>query len=246
VKLHTVNESTAAEIVAIDAILAAAVQGVRATTIATKAREFVDVFSSPDTNGGSGELLPATRAATVATAVMEVGTIRTLTLELIDERTGANVPLSDPGASRASDVHNATAHTTVGASVDIDGGVGVRAVAVRVVAVRVVAVRDVDVVAVRDVDVVAVRDVEVRVVAVRDVDVVAVRVMDVVAVRDVNVVAVRDVRVPPATATTPLGPGLDENISGVVLDIIHGWESESYTEQSKCSDTDECLVHDSG
>jgi hypothetical protein len=186
VELHAVDKRTTTEPVTIDAVLAAAVQGVRAATIATKAREFVHIPAGAHADDCGRELLPATGAATIATAVAEVGAIGALAAELIDESASANVPVSDPGARWAAHIHDAATMAAVGTSVNVDRCVVVRVVVVRVVTVRVVAVRNVNVVAVRDVNVVAVRDVEV----------VAVRMM---RVGDMPVAATA------ATAASPLG-----------------------------------------
>jgi hypothetical protein len=192
VELHAVDKRTTTEPVTIDAVLAAAVQRVRAATIATKAREFVHIPAGAHADDCGGELLPAMGAATIATAVAEVGAIRALAAELIDESASANVPVSDPVARWAVHIHDAATMAAVGTSVAVDG----------CVAVRVVAVRDVNVVAVRDVNVVAVRNVEV----------VAVRVM---RVGNMPVAATA------ATAASPLGLSGLIGLSGD-LEVVGG------------------------
>merc|ERR1719321_455374 len=64
-QLNAVNKRAAASVVSVDAVARATVEGVRATTIATHARELVDIYASTDTDVGRGELLPAMKVTTL-------------------------------------------------------------------------------------------------------------------------------------------------------------------------------------
>merc|ERR1719240_2238236 len=81
-QLNAVNKRAAASVVSVDAVARATVEFVRATTIATHARELVDIFASTDTDVGRGELLPAMTTTTIATASGEHGAITAPELEL--------------------------------------------------------------------------------------------------------------------------------------------------------------------
>merc|ERR1719421_36291 len=81
-QLNAVNKRAAASVVSVDAVARATVEFVRATTIATHARELVDIYASTDTDVGRGELLPAMSTTTIATASGEHGAITAPELEL--------------------------------------------------------------------------------------------------------------------------------------------------------------------